>query len=164
MSNFLVISMTGPKLVLQQVSWRCVECAIHHEWDVHEEWHLSGHRYVARTSNNRVILIKWSRWVTCNNACEASEQLILLSNGDDKSELMISIVACCHGMKLCALVAQAFQLQQWHNTSRWCLFYFMMRHNLCWDHFAFIWTQLIEVVMWQVQYTETIGWGLRVYG
>ena len=39
-----------------------------------------------------------------------------------------------------------------------------MRQNLCCDYFAFIWTQVIEVVMWQVQYTQTIGWGSRVYG
>ena len=35
-----------------------------------------------------------------------------------------------------------------------------MKQNLCWDYFAFIWTQLIEVVMWQAQYAETTGWGL----
>jgi len=37
MSNFLFISMTGLKVVLQLLSWRCVECAIHHERDVREE-------------------------------------------------------------------------------------------------------------------------------
>jgi len=37
MSNFLFISMTGPIVVLQPLGWRWVECAIHHEWDVHEE-------------------------------------------------------------------------------------------------------------------------------
>jgi len=37
MSNVLFISMTGPKVVLQQVSWCCVECAIHHERDVRKE-------------------------------------------------------------------------------------------------------------------------------
>jgi len=31
-------------------------------------------------------------------------------------------------------------------------------------YFAFIWTKFTEVVMWQVQYAETIGLGLRVYG
>jgi len=31
-----------------------------------------------------------------------------------------------------------------------------MSQNLCWDYFAFIWTQLVEVVMWQVQHAETI--------
>jgi len=56
--------------------------------------------------------------VTSNNACEASEPLIVLTNGDDKSDLVISIVACCHRVKLCALAAQAFQLQQWHNAFR----------------------------------------------
>jgi len=37
MSNFLFISMTGPKVVLQHASWRCAECAIHHKRDVREE-------------------------------------------------------------------------------------------------------------------------------
>jgi len=26
--------------------------------------------------------------------------------------------------------------------------------------FCLNWTQLVEVVMWQVQYAKTIGWGL----
>jgi len=34
-------------------------------------------------------------------ASEASEQLIALTNGDDKSDLVISIVACCHRVNLC---------------------------------------------------------------
>jgi len=37
MSNFLFISMTGPKMMLQPLGWRCVECAIHYERDVREE-------------------------------------------------------------------------------------------------------------------------------
>jgi len=28
------------------------------------------------------------------NVCKASEQLIVLTNGDDKSDLVISVVAC----------------------------------------------------------------------
>jgi len=55
--------------------------------------------------------------VTSNNACEASEHFIVLANGD-KSELVISIDACCHSVKLCAVVAQAFRPQQWHNAFR----------------------------------------------
>jgi len=31
--------------------------------------------------------MEWSWWVTSNNACEASEQLIVLANGDDESDL-----------------------------------------------------------------------------
>ena len=53
-----------------------------------------------------------------NNACEAGEQLVVLTNGDDKSDLVISIVACCHSVKVCALAAQAFRQQQWHNAFR----------------------------------------------
>jgi len=29
---------------------------------------------------------------------------------------------------------------------------------------AFIWTQLLEVIIWQLQYAETICWGSGVYG
>ena len=47
------------------------------------------------------------------NVCEASEQLIVLTNGDDKSDLVISVVACWHRVKLCAHAAQAFRPQQW---------------------------------------------------
>jgi len=39
-------------LLLQPLRWRCVECVIHHEWDVREE---QQYVYVAQTSNNRVI-------------------------------------------------------------------------------------------------------------
>ena len=46
-----VIQPTG--CLLQPHRWRCVECAIHHERDVREE---QRHIYVARTSNNRVIM------------------------------------------------------------------------------------------------------------
>jgi len=38
--------------MLQLLRWRCVECVVHHEWNVREEQH---HMYVAQTSNNRVI-------------------------------------------------------------------------------------------------------------
>jgi len=36
-SNFLFISMTVPKVVLQPLGRHCVECAIHHERDMREE-------------------------------------------------------------------------------------------------------------------------------
>jgi len=39
--------------VLQPLGWRCAECAVHHEWNVRKEQHQI---YVARTSNNRVIM------------------------------------------------------------------------------------------------------------
>jgi len=31
-------------------------------------------------------IMEWSSWVTSNNACKASEQLMVLANGDDKSD------------------------------------------------------------------------------
>jgi len=58
---------------------------IHHERDVREE---QIYMYVARTSNNKVIPIEWSSWVSSNNACEPGEQLIVLANGDDESDLV----------------------------------------------------------------------------
>ena len=58
---------------------------IHHEPDVREE---QKYMYVARTSNNRVIPMEWSWWVTSNNACEPGEQLIVLANGNDESDLV----------------------------------------------------------------------------
>jgi len=42
--------------------------------------------------------------------------------------------------------------------------YSASRQNLCWDYFAFIWTQLVEVVTWQAWYAKTVGWDLGVYG
>ena len=32
--------------------------------------------------------MEWSWWVTTNNACEPGEQLIVLANGDDESDLV----------------------------------------------------------------------------
>jgi len=40
-------------MLLQPLRWCCVDCMIHHERDVREE---QKYMYVARTSNNRVIL------------------------------------------------------------------------------------------------------------
>jgi len=40
------------EVMLQPLWWRCIDCVIHHERDVHEE---QQYIYVARTSNNRVI-------------------------------------------------------------------------------------------------------------
>jgi len=46
--------------------------------------------YVARTSNNRVIPMEWSWWVTSDNALTNTpgEQLIVLVNGDGESDLV----------------------------------------------------------------------------
>jgi len=40
-------------MLLQSFRWCCAECAVHHKWNVHKN---NTHIYVARTSNNRVIL------------------------------------------------------------------------------------------------------------
>ena len=32
--------------------------------------------------------MEWSWWVTSNNACEPGEQLMVLANGDDESDLV----------------------------------------------------------------------------
>ena len=72
-------------VVLQPLRWCCIDCVIHHERDVREEQKCIC---VVQTSNNRVIPMKWSWWVTANNACEPGEQLIVLVNSDDKSALV----------------------------------------------------------------------------
>jgi len=58
---------------------------IHHERDVREEQKCM---YVERTSNYRVIPMEWSWWVTSNDACAPGEQLIVLANGDNESDLV----------------------------------------------------------------------------
>ena len=77
----------GPQrgLLLQPLRWCCVDFMIHHERDVREE---QKYFYVARTSNNGVIPMEWSWWVTSNNACEIGEQLIVLAKGDHESDLV----------------------------------------------------------------------------
>ena len=71
--------------MLQPLRWCCADCVIHHERDVREE---QKYMCVARTSNNRVIPLEWSCWVTSNNACEPGEQLIVLANANDESDLI----------------------------------------------------------------------------
>jgi len=61
----------GNLQLLQPLRWRCFSCAIHHE-----------------QCTQRVIPMEWSWWVTSHNACDASEQLIVLANGDDESDLV----------------------------------------------------------------------------
>jgi len=39
-------------MLLQPLRWCCVDCVIHHEWDMREE---QKYMCVAQTSNNRVI-------------------------------------------------------------------------------------------------------------
>jgi len=77
--------MYNVMILLQPLWWCCIDCMIHHERDAREE---QKYMYVARTSNNRVILMEWSWWVTSNNACEPGEQLIVLANSDDESDLV----------------------------------------------------------------------------
>ena len=61
-------------LLLQPLRWCCVDCMIHHEWEVREEQKCM---YMARTSNNRVIslgdlycclLPRCEAWRTCRSA------------------------------------------------------------------------------------------------
>jgi len=52
-----VMSQNGKTLIilqvlLQRLRWRCIDCVIHHEWDVRKE---QKYICVVRTSNNRVI-------------------------------------------------------------------------------------------------------------
>ena len=82
----------------QPLRWCCVDCVIHHERDVREE-----HKYmhVARTSNNRVIPMEWSWWVTSYNACEPGEQLIVLANGDNESDLYCCLLQRYEALHTC---------------------------------------------------------------
>ena len=66
-------------LLLQPLGRRFGECAIHHERDVHK-------------NNTQImwckqVIIEWSWWMTSNNACDVDEQLIVLPNSDNKSDL-----------------------------------------------------------------------------
>ena len=72
-------------VLLQRLRWRCVDCVFHHERDVREE---QQYIYLARTSNDRVIPMEWSWWVTSNIACESGEQLAVRANRDDESDLV----------------------------------------------------------------------------
>jgi len=58
---FFCTTLTGRRrghTLLQPLRWCCVDCVIYHERDVREEQHYI---YVARTSNNRVIVA----WKLC---------------------------------------------------------------------------------------------------
>ena len=70
------------EMLLQPFCWRCTECTIHHKWNAKNNTHI----HVVQTSNNRVIPMEWSWWVTSNNACEPGEQLIVRANGDNESD------------------------------------------------------------------------------
>ena len=76
-----------------------VECAIHHKQDVCGEQHL--YIYMVRTSNKRVIPMEWTWWVTSNNACEPSKQLVVLANGDDESDLYCCLLPQCEALRTC---------------------------------------------------------------
>ena len=65
--------------LLQPLRWCCVDCMIHHERDVKNK-NMSMWREQA--------IIEWSWWATSHNACESGEQLIVLANGDDESDLV----------------------------------------------------------------------------
>ena len=45
MAKFFEIGYEMANLVLQPLRWCCVDCVIHHEWDVREEQH---HTYMWR--------------------------------------------------------------------------------------------------------------------
>jgi len=66
-------------VLLPPLRWCCVNCIIHHEGDVRE-----GQKYMWREQ----AIMEWSWWVASNNACEPGEQLIVLVNGEDKSDLV----------------------------------------------------------------------------
>ena len=90
--------------VLQPLQWCCVDCVIHHERDVREE---QKYLWLERASNNkRDCDVKALPIFTC-------EQLNMMTSvREERLRRMISIVACCHGAKLCAHAARDFRSQQ----------------------------------------------------
>jgi len=114
MLNFLFGSMalTVPKVMLQPHGW----VALNVRFTMNRMCANNiTHIYVVRTSNNRLMLMGWSLWVTSNNACKASEQLIVLTNGDNKIDLHCCLLpqsealhTCCSGFPT-ATVAQRIQ-------------------------------------------------------
>jgi len=60
-------------------------------------------------------IIEWSWWTTFNNACEPGEQLIVLPDGDDESDLVERslLLLAATMLKLCAHAARAFRSRQY---------------------------------------------------
>ena len=90
-------------VVFQPLWWRCDDCVIHHERDVREE---QKYMCVARTSNNRVIPVEWSWWVTSNNMlvnlvnswlCLLTVTTRVISSGD----LYCCLLPLCEALCIC---------------------------------------------------------------
>jgi len=93
------------EVLLQPLWWRCVDCVIHHERDVREE-----QQYICmeRASNNKSDCgMEALPILTCERLS------ITTSIRKERLRRMISIVACCHGAKLCAHAAWDFRSQQY---------------------------------------------------
>jgi len=178
-----VMSQNGKTLIilqvlLQRLRWRCIDCVIHHEWDVRKE---QKYICVVRTSNNRVIaacelycclLPRCEALRTCRSGfpiatnwyCDQDVEVVLSSAFTQKNVRSVwfvtkrrgcccnlsggvalivwfttnwmcvknkniyawheqaiiewlrrvnCIVACCHGVKLCAHAARDFRSQQY---------------------------------------------------
>jgi len=112
---------TGRDSTLRSLYWdhSMIACSRHiHVGVVLRTHFVHGESHIQRNTNQevatafppfknfmpltRVIPMLWSWWETPIIACEASKQLIVLANGDNES-LVISIVVCCHSVKLCIL-------------------------------------------------------------
>ena len=92
--------------------------------------------------------------------CVAKLQLAFKSNWLGK------VLRLCNMSSLQETICQTFCLQAWQGP-KWynafkCLLCFEAKSVL--GLFCLLWTQLVEVVIWQAWYTETIGWDLGVYG
>jgi len=169
-------------ILLQLLLWNCLDCMIHHKWNVREE---QKYICVAWTSNNRVIAAcdlyccllprcealctchsgfpiatKWCCdqdvkvmpssaftqknvrsvwfvvkrtgcccnlsggvalivWFTTNRICANNKSIYVWREQAiiEWSRRVISIVACCLGVKLCAYAARDFRLQQYQQIS-----------------------------------------------
>ena len=100
--------MTRPKVVLQPLG--CIVLNVR----------FTTNRMCAKNNTiymwHEQAIIEWSWWVTSNNACETSQQLIVLINGDDNSVLYCCLLPQCEALRtFCsgfptATVAQRIQV------------------------------------------------------
>ena len=70
-------------MLLQPLRWCCVDCVIHHEWDVREEQH---HTYMWR----ELAIIEWSWHVNSIVACCHSAKLCAHAFRDFRSQQQVA--------------------------------------------------------------------------
>ena len=118
-------------ILLQPLRWCCIDCVIHHEQNVREE---QKYICVARASNSkRVCDVEALPMLTCGRFN------MMTSVREERLRHMISIVACCRGVKLCAHAAQDFRSQQYQVK--------LLTYAKCLTYFSCFWEQRIKVAI-----------------